>query len=184
MKRIGITFLALFAVAILLADTSELSKWKLFTELDGLPYITGGYYGSVGLAKQHIRLRVVHAMMNIPSFSTPKGFDNYENRTWTLLADYCPSENGYTKGVWIGSGMEYWQNKLRNKEDHTTKEFNLAIYTLGGGYIIPISGHLFINPWVASHVPLTSKREYIIGNKTAKLPAIYAEGSLKLGWRF
>jgi len=181
MKKLFILLLSLLSLSLMPAFAKE---WRVITELDVLPYATGGYYFSGGLVKDHIRIRAVRSVVNIPEFSSPDGFDNYRNRAIALIADYCPGKGGYNKGFWIGSGVEYWDNTIRNKQDHETTRFSQYILTAGAGYIIPVGNHFFINPWAAIHLDPAGKKTYQIGNREAEIASFFSEGSLKLGWRF
>jgi hypothetical protein len=184
MKKICLTTLISLLLSICLAGEGQNTRWQLLTEVDFLPYITGGYYLSAGAAKNHIRLRAVHSVVNIPDFATMEGFDNYQNSAVAVIMDYFPGRQGSHRGLWIGSGMEFWHNSLRNEADHQTKSFDQYIYTLGTGYVIPIGSHFIINPWGAGHLALQGKTTQHVGNSSAEIPAVMAEGSLKIGWRF
>ncbi len=54
---------------------------------------------------------------------------------------------------------------------------------VGGGYIWKFWGNLYLNPWVAVHVPMNSPRIVLGGHRYEPLP-VSGEISLKVGWHF
>ena len=60
------------------ATTNKIGEdCTLCTELDLLPYISGGYYVSLWYGKYHLRYRGVYANTNLPSLAVPEGFKNH-----------------------------------------------------------------------------------------------------------
>ena len=57
------------------------------TELDLLPYITGGYYGSLVLGYAGWRVRGIVTQTSPPDFVVADGFEDYELEVKTFLLD-------------------------------------------------------------------------------------------------
>lgn len=75
------------------SDTTKFknsSNLKIGFEIDALPYLTGGYYGSVwlGLHKQKLRFRPIIAEVNIPNFLLEEEFDRNTLLDYAFVVDY------------------------------------------------------------------------------------------------
>lgn len=154
-------------------------------EVDALPFIFGGYYGSVWTSVDNFRFRAIVTQINQPDFVTQDGFEDLETNAYTFLVDYFPFvDNGDLSGLWIGAGAEYWDNSVVNSEDKVSGDFENYIFTLGAGYVIKIYKNLYINPWGAFHLRVAGDKEMQIGTKKYDCPLILPEVSVKLGWYF
>lgn len=154
-------------------------------ELDAVPYLTGGYYGSLWLGKDAWRLRGVIAKTNLPHAFTPDGFEDYAITAGALIVDYFPcAQAGEYRGPWIGSGFEYWRSTVENEHTGDRRSFDNTIFTLGGGYVWRLTQHLYVNPWVAGHVIIAGDTTKPIGDDEFKAERFTPEASVKLGWIF
>lgn len=153
---------------------------KFGAELDALPYITGGYYGSVwlGLEKQSLRIRPIVAKVNIPSFFLDDKYEKNTLKVYALVLDYFIEDN--FEGIWLASGFEYWDATIKNKAG-ISADYNEYIFTVGGGYVWKFWGNLYINPWVAGHFHLAGDKEVQTGADVFKPAFFTPEFSLKVG---
>lgn len=151
------------------------------TEVDMLPYIGGGHYLSGVVGYDHFKFRLIAAKTTIPGFVTPKGFDDWDLDCRAIIVDYFPNEN--REGLWIGSGLEFWDSYIRNKNTGASGKFSQKIFTFGVGYIYNMTEHWYINPWAALHYNL-SDSNVAVGSSTLNLPDIMYEASVKLGYKF
>ena len=160
------------------ADNSGIS---LGTEVDLLPYASGGYYLSGVLGFNHYNLRLITTNTTIPGFATPKGFKDWDLEVTALILDYFPGEN--REGFWFGGGFELWDSDIKNKDTGETGAFSQKILTVGCGYVYKFTDHWYINPWTALHYNL-SAQNVAIGSSNLKLPDLMYEASVKLGYKF
>lgn len=178
MKRITI-ILFIFSTILLGQDNSKIIKFG--SETDLVPFVTGGYYGSVWVSYDHFRIRSILANVNMPGFMTPKGFDEYEVKANAITIDYFFNKD--LSGLWIAGGIEFWENRVRNEDNFVSEKFNSTILTLGGGYVIDLWENIYINPWGAIHYSLL-KNEKNIGGKIFEEKVLLPEFSVKIGYRF
>ncbi len=173
----------LIAIAFLLSPSlySADFKFGVGTELDALPFISGGYYSSIWIGIENFRIRPVITETEIPSFAVAKGFENHELNVKAIIFDYCFGDN--FDEWWIGVGYENWDNNIRSKKSSVTKQFSNNILTIGAGYIYKFWGNLYVNPWVALHY-LTNNREVKIADEVLKNSVLTPEISLKIGYNF
>ncbi len=194
MKTIKILMLLMLGiVAGAYAQSSDRSETnspvKFGAELDVLPYATGGYYGSVWVGKGHIRVRPVISQVSIPSFYVKKGFTDNKLTAYAFLADYFLKDN--FEGLWVGTGLEYWDSSIKRKADLIKKNYNNTQFTLGTGYILKVYRGIYVNPWAAFHLRIGGDKTVsfpMAGDVT--LPSDYKtkfftpEASLKVGIKF
>lgn len=160
------------------------SNLSIGTELDILPYLTGGYYGSLIFGYNNFRLRPIYSKANQPYFILPNGFDKNEMDVYAALFDYFFNDENNLKGWWIGAGVEFWKNNVRNESDKTEKTFNTQVLTIGGGYTWFITDNIFLNPWCAGHFTVAGDTDVKVGNKNYKSRFFLPEVSLKVGVNF
>jgi hypothetical protein len=152
-------------------------------EIDALPFLMKGYYGSVwvGLNKQNLRLRPVYAKSNIPDFMLEEDIKRNTVNAFAFIADYFFKDN--FEGIWIGTGFEYWDNEIENNMG-VSATYESWVYTLGGGYVWKFWGYMYLNPWIAGHIRTGGDSEISIGDAIYKPLSFTPEISLKLGWHF
>lgn len=179
-----ILILALFSTVASYAqiDKSSDSSVAIGVELDALPYITGGYYGSLWVGHNHLRYRAVVAKVNTPDFMVEDGFTNNEIQAYAVIVDYFFKPN--FEKWWIGAGVEYWDGSIQSDASLETATYNQTVFTLGGGYVWKFHKNFYINPWIAFHARLTGDREVSVDEKVFEPAAFTPEASLKLGWYF
>lgn len=183
MKNISI-LLILLILLIPEIGTAQTPRVSFCTELDVLPYLSGGYYLSAGVGFQNMRLRGIVTHVFPPEFATPAGFENYELQVWAGIVDYFLGAKAQKReGFWIGTGLEFWKSKLTNASDSETGTFRNTIFTVGGGYVWRFYKKLYLNPWLAGHLPL-GKATQQIGNRSFESRRFTPEASLKIGITF
>ena len=163
-------------------DTCKTQNLKAGLEIDALPYITGGCYGSAWAGLGQIRIRGVFSKVYQPKFVLPDGFKENKLIAYTLLADYF--FNSDFKGPWAGAGFEFWKNNVKTKDGRAEGSFNTYVFTLGGGYVWYFSNHFYLNPWFAGHLRLDNNSNVRFGEVVYNTPRILGEASLKLGFAF
>lgn len=151
------------------------------SELDALPYLTGGYYLSGWIGKNNLRIRGIVASVNIPEFAVKTGFEDNKLKAYALVLDYFPGNN--YAGIWYGGGIEQWDSEIKAKNENSISSYNNLVLTAGGGYIWFFNQYFYLNPWAAVHGIIDGDRKVPVGSKTFKPEKISAEISLKIGFK-
>jgi len=163
-------------------DKKEIDQYTIGTELDALPFVTGGYYFSLVGGRDHFRLRGVASLVNPPDFAYPSDrFKNLSLHAYALIVDYFfkPEPNGF----WVGVGLEKWFGSINSNSGNSSGSYSESVSTLGTGYVWVFYKNFYLNPWVAIHLKLSGDSPYV-GANVYSLPTIQGEGSFKLGWYF
>ncbi|MFZ5434230.1 MAG: hypothetical protein ACOZB3_10695 [Calditrichota bacterium] len=176
------TFIITILISVLVTSVSYAEAKTVGLELDVLPYLTGGYYGSVWYGVDHIRFRGVVAKVNTPDFAVQDGYKNSEIKAVAFIVDYFPQEN--FRGPWGGMGLEFWISRIEPESERSITEFTDLVFTLGGGYVWKFYRDFYLNPWAAMHVIIDGETEVPVGSRTYRPDRFTAEASLKLGWHF
>lgn len=149
-------------------------------EIDALPYLTGGYYGSIWYGHQHMRYRAIITAVTTPSFMVKDGFTENKINAYTLITDYF-FKPGFEKW-WIGAGLEYWKGQIQTEARQSTSKYDNVIVTAGGGYVWKFYHHFYLNPWGGIHVRAGGESSVRVDDKTFNPPVITPEVSVKIGW--
>lgn len=151
-------------------------------EADVLPYITGGYYGSLWVSHSHFRYRGIVTRVTTPDFFLEKGFTDNRMMVYALVADYFfkPAVDRW----WVGAGVEYWDARIQTDLKRSTAFYEQYIFTAGGGYVWKFAGNFYLNPWAAVHLRMAGERRVPVENTTFRPAFFTPEGSLKIGWYF
>lgn len=156
--------------------------------VDFLPTVMSLTEGKAGGALQtwfgygHFRARLVGAHLHYNDALV--GNDDFKDHSMTvgaLIADYVFGD--HFSGPWIGTGYEFWSNAIENKASGRISHWNNQVLTLGGGYIFPIRGNFYLEPWGAAHLILNEKKIDSDG-AVFKPQRFSAEASLKAGYFF
>jgi hypothetical protein len=183
-----IRFLAL--TSLLVAGTSagaedQRTHWRdpgPGVELDVLPYATGGWYGSLWYGFGHVRIRGVVSQVNPRDFAVNGDFTDAKTRAYALIVDYLPRRD--RTGLWLGAGVELWENSIAHPEEVARGEYETVMATLGAGWIWHLGDHLYLNPWAAGHLRVAGDDKASVGAHTYEPDRFVAEASVKVGWRF
>jgi hypothetical protein len=165
-----------------IAASAVIDKTVVGFELDALPYLTGGYYGSIWSGLDHFRLRGVVSEVNVPSFATEKNFKSKKIKAYAVIIDYFISRN-FT-GFWFGTGFEYWDSSIKNDTETASAEYKNTVFTIGSGYVWYFYKNFYLNPWLAGHYIISGDKEVTVGSSTFKPKEFTAEASVKFGWHF
>ena len=161
------------------------SCWRFGSEIDVLPYATGGYYGSLFAGRNVWRLRAVVARTSAPSFLVAEGFEKKRTDAYALLTDrFLGSKKRLQQGIWIGGGGEFWRSRIRQEGTKEYAYYNNFSLTIGGGYAWKLTRHLYLNPWSAAHVVVGGDSAINVSGKTYKQPRFTPEASFKVGFVF
>lgn len=181
MKQAILIFILLLTAMTAVCEEQNLS---LGTELDAMPFINQGFYSSLYVGHSAYKFRIVTAQMTLPDMVVKEGFKDQQLHAYALILDYYPWSKDFRKGLWIGTGFEYWKSEIKAKNSNEKKDFDQWIYTLGAGYNIPVYKHLYINPWLAGHLNLNWDQKVQFSDKQLKLDNFTPELSVKLGIYF
>lgn len=182
MKRLFIIPLILIVSVGYAQQPSNEPKVTVGVELDALPYLTGGYYGSVWVGHDHFRYRAIVTQITTPSFMVDDGFTNNKIQSYTAIADYFFAP-GFRKW-WVGSGFEYWKGEIQSDSKQGTGKYENVIFTAGSGYVWKFYRNFYLNPWVAVHIRVAGDSHADVDGLRFHPSAVTPEASLKLGWHF
>lgn len=163
-------------------ETMGTKETTVGVELDALPYLSGGWYGSAWVGRGRVRIRPVVASTELPSFLVEEGFSDAKVEACALIVDWF-FRDGF-RGFWVGAGAEHWKNGVTNAANGVRAEWNNTVATVGGGYVWKISGNLYVNPWVAGHLVVGGPTSVTAGGATYHPKRFSPEASVKLGWHF
>ena len=161
---------------------SVMQPVRIGTEFDVLPYATGGAYGSLIVGRGAWRVRGVVSRVNVPEAFVADGFSDQRTDAVALLADrFVGAGSGEARGLWVGGGVEYWQNRVRRDGSEAYTAYNNTMLTAGGGYVWHLTRHVYLNPWAAAHASVAGDREVDVSGAAFTPRRFTAEASLKLG---
>jgi hypothetical protein len=152
-------------------------------EIDVLPYLSGGYYGSIWYGYGQVRGRAIMANTNAPQFFIPTGFKDNNLMIYSIIGDYFIQSTDF-KGLWIAAGAEYWDASIVSETSEEQAEYVNYVITLGLGYIWKFYQNFYLNPWFGLHIIAAGDTSVPVGNEQFKPPTITPEISLKLGWHW
>ncbi len=183
MRILIFLFFFLFLITAKAQDADQQTKnTTVGFELDAVPYIFNGYYGSVWVGHDHFRYRAVITKIDTPDFILEDGFTNNEMRVYAAIVDYFFKPD--FEGWWIGPGLEYWDASIQTDAELETAEYDNLIFTIGGGYVWKFHKNFYLNPWVAVHLRISGDKEVNVDQSVYETPLLIPEVSLKLGWHF
>jgi len=164
------------------SGNDESTSPTIGVEVDVLPYVTGGWYASAWLGYNQLRARLVASKVNPPDFTLKENFTNGETQAYAALLDYFwrPS----FRGPWAGGGIEYWDNRVGHPAEVATGMYQTWMATVGGGWVLGIGRHLYLNPWAAGHWQIAGDTKAVVGSRVYEPRAAIAEASIKIGWSF
>jgi hypothetical protein len=140
-----------------------------------------GYAPQVWLGIEPVRIRFVGAHLEPPdAFAfADKGFVHPTTTAVAAILDYTAGP--HFDGLWIGSGVEIWEQSIQHEGIRGTARWTNAVFTVGGGYIVRVSGNFYIDPWLALHAIL-NPQTVTLGQFEYKPFPILADASVKIGW--
>ena len=95
------------------------------------------------------------------------------------IVDYVFGD--HFRGAWLGTGFEFWHSSMGHA-DHPGQrvQWNSGVFTVGGGYIFPIAGNFYIEPWAAGHLVVNDPNPRL-GEAEYRPMRLSGEVSLKVG---
>ncbi|MDP3443652.1 MAG: hypothetical protein Q8T08_12405 [Ignavibacteria bacterium] len=159
-----------------------ITKQSIGTELDLLPYISGGYYVSAWYGVDQFRFRAILTKTKVPQFAVANGYTDNKLNVYAFITDYFFMKN--FEGFWIGTGLEYWDSQIKFEAENKTTSYNNSVFTLGGGYVWKLYKNFYLNPWVAFHYIIAGDKEVRVGSSTFKPNVFTPEASIKIGLHF
>ena len=182
---VGLVLCASSAYADDIPNQAGPAVWTFGSELDVLPYITGGYYGSAFVGCSDWRLRAVAARSPLPSFLVTNGFEEKRTDAYALLVDrFVGAKRERLEGLWIGGGGEYWRSRIRTEASSQFAYYSNVVLTAGGGYAWKVSRHVYVNPWAGGHFVMAGERKIQVSGETYEQPVFTPEVSVKVGVTF
>ena len=163
-------------------SASQARRTTVGVEIDALPYILSGYYGSVWVGRHQWRARAVVSRSTLPSFVVQDGFEAHRIDVVAALVDHFFKAD--FRGFWVGGGAEYWQNDVRSKTSRQSASWDNVAATLGGGYVWKFYRNFYLNPWAAGHLIVGGDTKVPVGGETFEPSRLTGEVSLKVGWHF
>ncbi len=158
------------------------SYYAAGVEINPLPFITGGYSGSLWWGFNRIRIRGGTAFTSVPGFLVTQGFKENKIRSYALECDYFYSDA--FKGLWTGGGLDYWQNSVINSDDGTKGKFTNYVLTLSAGYLYKIWNEIYISPSASIHMVVAGDKVVEVGNSTYNQNTIIPAISINIGYHF
>jgi hypothetical protein len=165
----------------------EANQLALGLTVDLLPIALSATAGEFGMSSQvwlgvdHLRFRLVGARLSQPNWLAAKdGFRNQRTTVGALIFDYVFGDH-FDKW-WVGTGIEVWRSSIGHEDaEQQRASWTNAVGTVGAGYIWPVFGNFYIEPWGAAHVVLNDPPIRLKGKTYEPLP-VMGEVSLKVGW--
>jgi hypothetical protein len=167
-------------------DNASASRaWTTGTEFDVTPFVLDGYYASLFAGRNGWRARAVEATSNVPDFLVSSGFKNKRSNATALLVDrFIGLRRNEMRGFWIGGGGEFWRSRISQQSVTGDTYYNTFDLTVGGGYVLKLSRHFYLNPWADVHMVAAGSTRIDVSGKIYNQPRWMAEPSLKLGFVF
>ncbi len=116
-------------------------------EADVVPYILGGYHGSVVVGYNQWRFRGVFVGLTTPSSLLDEGFKDNKVKVGAIIVDYFFQPNW--KKFFISTGVEYLSGNLGHEKVSSTSNYNGVLWTAGGGYVWKFHKNFYLAPHVA-----------------------------------
>ncbi|MFN8336361.1 MAG: hypothetical protein U0U09_14630 [Cyclobacteriaceae bacterium] len=175
------TLVSLFLLLMVISAQSQQNrKINIGIEIDALPYITGGYYGSLWIGHEHLRYRAIITEITTPEFFVEDGFTNNKINAYTAIVDYFFKPD--FRKWWVGVGLEYWKGSIQTDARTSTSKYENVITTAGTGYVWKFYKKFYLNPWAALHVRVAGDNKVMVDSQEFNPPVITPEVSLKIGW--
>jgi hypothetical protein len=166
-------------------DIPTKRTWSLGSEIDVIPYATGGFYGSGFWGRDGWKFRSIVARTNIPSFLVSEGYKDKRTDAYALISDrFFGARRSKLEGLWIGGGAEYWRSRIRTDSSPAFTKYQNYVATAGSGYVWKVSRHLYLNPWTGGHFVIAGTRDISVGGTVYKQPLFTPEASVKIGISF
>lgn len=118
--------------------------YGLGVEVDGIPYLAGGYHGSLWWGYNHVRIRGVVAKTEVPDFMNKEGFSDNIIKEYGVYGDYFFEKE--FEGGWLTFGGEYWDGSISNIDDFIESDYSAFVLGVGFGYTYKFWENFSVNP--------------------------------------
>ncbi len=172
------------SLAFAQTSTQKNNSIKISTigiEADVVPYILGGYHGSIWYGYKHLRFRGVYVNGTI-DFGLSNGFEKNKIQVGAVIIDYFFKNNW--KKHFLSTGLEYLDGNISNKYSSKSADYNTVLFTAGGGYVFKIYKNFYVAPHVAFTLRIAGDKTVEIDGYKQDTPFFQPEGGLRLGWHF
>jgi hypothetical protein len=165
------------------SDTGKPEKKTTFgLEADVVPYILGGYHGSVVVGNNQWRFRGVYVGLTTPNSLLDDGFIDNKIRVGAVIIDYFFQPNW--KKFFISTGFEYLSGNLSHEQATSTSNYNGVLWTAGAGYVWKFHKNFYLAPHVAFTLRVSGDSQVSLDTFTQSIPSFQPEGVLRAGWHF
>lgn len=147
-------------------------------EQDVLPYFLNGYILTGWIGRDFSRYRFSYAEASTPGFYLSDNIASDNVKAFGLSFEYFFREN--FQGLWFGPGIGFWTNSVESDLGFTAINQS-AIFTMGGGYNIPIGKFFYVSPWLAVHSRVSGTQTIPLGNTIYQPARFTPELSIKVG---
>lgn len=161
-------------------------KQTIGIAIDLLPPIMSATTGHFGYSAQlwygykKFRVRGVIAGFQMPD--KLMGNDDFKDLRTTATALIFDIFKKYNfKGLWLGAGVEMWNNRITSKMDNNNYYFKNYVATAGSGYIFKVYRNFYVEPWGAVHYVMNNET-VVVEDTEYKTKKFQWEVSLKIGW--
>lgn len=158
------------------------NKTTVGLEADAVPYLLGGYHGSVVVGYNQWRFRGVFVGLTTPNSLLDNGFKDNKIKVGALIVDYFFQPDW--KKFFVSTGVEYLNGNLSHENVAATSNYNGILWTAGAGYVWKFYKNFYLAPHVAFTLRVSGDSQVAVGAFTQKLPSFQPEGGLRLGWHF
>ncbi len=185
MKKTWILVFLVATVTLTHAQSGNHQKERKTTfglEADVVPYVLGGFHGSIVVGYNQWRFRGVYVGLTTPNSLLDEGFKDNKVKVGAIIVDYFFQPN-WDK-FFISTGVEYLSGNLSHEKVSSTGSYNSILWTAGGGYVWKFHKNFYLAPHVAFTLRVSGDSQVGVGSFTQSIPAFQPEGGLRVGWHF
>lgn len=187
MKPYCCFFIFIILLTTLSVGQAQMNRTKNYPavglEVDVLPFLTGGYYGSIWYGYGPLRGRAIYASMDMPRFLIPTGFKDNLKTVYAFTGEYFIQSNDFDH-LWVGLGAEYWDGSVVSETSGEKAEYVNYAIMLSLGYVWKFYHNFYLNPWFGLHAIAAGDTSVPVGSEEFRPSTITPEISLKLGWHW
>ena len=160
-------------------------KWTMGSDLDLLPFALHGYSSGGFLGRNGWRASSLMSASTAPSFMISSGFSDRHTDAYTGMVDrFFGGKRKSIEGFWAGAGGGYWRSSIRAGGSSTPAKYHDFRLTVGGGYLIRLSRHIYLDPCAAEHFVVAGQRRIPVSGQTYRPPVFTLDASIKIGFNF
>ncbi|MGD0548304.1 MAG: hypothetical protein ABR991_10825 [Terracidiphilus sp.] len=162
-----------------------LHKWIMGNDFDLLPFAFHGYSSGGYIGRNGWRASNLMSASTAPSFMLSSGFSDRRTYAYTGMVDrFFGDQRKSFAGFWAGAGGGYWRSRIRASGSETSAKYHDFVFTAGGGYLIRLSRHFYLDPCVSGNFVVAGQRHIPVSGLTYKPPVFTPDASVKFGFNF